>query len=94
MANITIEKNLTVAMRDGVQLATDRTDFFNQARFNIHMNIFQLGSKYSEAMGATVQDDSGQNRVPPPPAMILVKCAPFRKFRRDDSMTSSRPSTM
>jgi prolyl-tRNA synthetase len=26
-------------------------------------HIFQLGSKYSEAMGATVQDDSGQNRV-------------------------------
>ena len=26
-------------------------------------HIFQLGSKYSEAMGATVQDESGQNRV-------------------------------
>jgi prolyl-tRNA synthetase len=26
-------------------------------------HIFQLGSKYSEAMGATVQDDSGQNRA-------------------------------
>jgi prolyl-tRNA synthetase len=26
-------------------------------------HIFQLGSKYSEAMGATVQDENGQNRV-------------------------------
>ncbi|MNI44782.1 hypothetical protein D3C73_991750 [compost metagenome] len=50
-----IRRHLVVAAAAGVQLTADRTDFFDQVFFNIHMNIFIGNGEFDCACAHLIQ---------------------------------------